>query len=236
MTGRDLVTSALRLIGAVAPGESVPASDAVDGLASINRMLDSWSNENLIIHVVSIDEKALTPGESVYEIGDDADWDTPRPQEIQKALIRVSGSPSIDYPVRILNSDEWSSITQKEAQSEIPSALWADGAYPNLSVYLYPQPTVANSLVLYSLKPLTRIATLDTEVSLPPGYEEAIIYGGAMRLSPEYGRQVSAEVAQIASDSKAAIKRRNLKPIYLDITGVPSGCRGSFNIMTGEYE
>ena len=41
-TARDLVTAALRLIGALASGEEPEAAEARDGLAALNRMLHGW--------------------------------------------------------------------------------------------------------------------------------------------------------------------------------------------------
>lgn len=41
-TARDTVTTALRLIGALASGEEPEAAEAGDGLAALNRMLHGW--------------------------------------------------------------------------------------------------------------------------------------------------------------------------------------------------
>lgn len=41
-TARDVVTAALRLIGALAAGETADAPEAADGLAALNRMMHGW--------------------------------------------------------------------------------------------------------------------------------------------------------------------------------------------------
>lgn len=218
MTGRELISASLRLIGAIAPGESVAAQEANDGLSSLNRMLGAWSNDNLLIHTKVREEFTLTPSTASYTMGSGATFDTTRPIEIEEAAIEDNtASPAIEYPVNILTPEEWAAIVQKDLTSTLPTDLYASGTYPNETVTLYPVPTVAHKLVLYSSKPLTSIATLDTSVSLPPGYDEALIFNLAIRLAPEYGKAITAEVMTVAMDGKAAIKRTNTKPRYLGV-------------------
>ena len=38
-----------------------------------------------------------------------------------------------------------------------------------------------------------------------PGYEEALVYNGAIRLAPEYGKSAPGEIVIIAKESKANI-------------------------------
>jgi hypothetical protein len=234
VTGRDLITASLRLIGAVAPGESVSATEATDGLASINRMIDSWSNENLLIYATVRDSLALTSGQQTYTLGTGGTLNTTRPQRIVEAKIESrTSSPYVEYPLRILSLEQWAAIPQKSMTGSIPTDIYADGAYPLENIYIYPVPSSSVYLAIYSLKQLTSIATLDTVVSLPPGYEEALVYNGAVRLSPEYGRPVTPEIAQIAVDSKASVKRMNHRPKYLRVDrGLVRP--GRFNFNTGE--
>ncbi len=234
MTGRDAVTASLRLIGAIAPGESITASEATDGLSALNRMLGSWSNESLLIHAKVRSEHTLTANDGIYSIGTGANFNTTRPIQIEEAAIQVvAATPDYEIPIQIIRSvQEWAAVTSKFSTSEIPQYLYAEGTFPNDTLNLYPIPTVANKLVLYSQKPLTEL-TLDGDVELPPGYDEAIIYNGSVRLAPEYGKAVTAEVMQIAMDSKANIKRTNHKPRYLQCDPALLGDCSRFNIYTG---
>ena len=158
---------------------------------------------------------ALTGGVQSYTIGTSGTFNTDRPLKIESASISVSSSGAVEYPLRILNLTEWNLILEKGTSSNIPTDLYVDNDYPLATINLYPKPSTAYYLILYSLKPLTSISTLDSSVSFPPGYEEAIIYNGAIRLAPEYGKQVSEAVALIAQESKANIKRSNYSSIYL---------------------
>jgi len=235
VTGRDLVTAPLRLIGAVAPGESIPANEATDGLAVINRMISSWSNEGLMIYDTVREEFSPTPGDQQYTMGSGADFNTTRPIEVSIVLLRdESVTPAVEYPVSILNEDQWSDIRIKEIQSTIPLYVFIETSYPNLTINVYPKPSTAHKLVFLSKKPLTAISTLDSTISLPPGYEEAIIYNAATRLAPEYGRQIPDIVMMTAVETKASIKRINNKPQYLKVDDALISY-GRFNITTGGF-
>jgi hypothetical protein len=232
MTGRDLVSATLRLIGASAPGESIAASEASDGLSSLNRMLDSWSNEGLLLYAVT-KESAITliPGTSTYTLGTGGDITT-RPMSLTTAKYRDGSNQ--EYNLQILTAAEYADIPNKNLQS-IPTSLYDSGSYPQRSIVLYPVPSASGSLDLYTNRPLTAL-TLDDDISLPPGYEEALVYNGAIRLAPEYGRAVSQEIAMVATESKASLKRTNYRAGTLKINDIPAGRRRLFNITTGGYE
>lgn len=230
MTGRDVVTAALKKIGALAPSESIAASEASDGLAELNRMLGSWSNEGLLIYAITAETPlTLTPSQATYTLGISGSITT-RPQKIEKALIRDG---TLDLPVNVLLSlSEFAAIALKSMQSTYPTDLYDDGGYPRRTITLYPVPSAAKSLVLFTKRALTAISTLDTAVSLPPGYEDAMVWNLAERLAPEYGKALSEVVMMKAIDTKAAIKNANHKPSYLRCDdALVSG--GMFNIITG---
>jgi hypothetical protein len=235
MTGRDALSASLRLIGAIAPGESPASQEATDGLATFNRMIDSWSTEGLVIYATTAETPlTLTPGDDSVTMGAAGDITT-RPMAIEKAIIRDG---TLDFPpMELLTLDEYAAIPDKTLQSTYPLALYDDGGFPQRTLKLYPVPNAANSLVLYTKRALTQIATLDTALSLPPGYERALIYNGALELAPEYGKAVPDAVAMVAQDSKAAIKRANEKPRYLRCDDIPAGVArsGRYNIFTGGY-
>lgn len=236
MTGRDLVTTSLRLIGAAAPGESLPAQEANDALSSLNRMIASWSNESLLLYKNEQETFNLIPGTQIYTMGSGGSFNTERPQFINDVLLRVETStPALEYPLNILSRDEWSIVRMKEVASTIPTDCYISEGYPLHTIYLYPKPSASYKLVIYSQKLLSSILLLDDEISLPPGYEDALIYNLAIRLAPEYGRQTPAEVGVIAADSKAALKRLNSQPNYLRCDNGISA-RGRYNIFTGGYD
>jgi hypothetical protein len=195
-------------------------------------MIAGWSNEGLLIHAITAETAlTLTPGDATVTMGTSGDITT-RPQEIVAAKIKVGTQ---EYPVKLLSVSEYAAIPNKSIDGTIPQALYDDGGYPQRTLTLYPVPSVANQLLLFTKRALSEIASLDTSVSLPPGYDRALIYNLAIELSPEYGRPVPEAVAMTAMDSKAGLKRKNHRSSYLRVDSALK-VRGGFNIITGENE
>jgi hypothetical protein len=65
------------------------------------------------------------------------------------------------------------------------------------------------------LAQLTRLCSVSDEVSLPPGYSDALAYNLAVALAPEYGRNANAVVMEKAAEALVIIKRANFEPSLL---------------------
>lgn len=235
MTGRDLVSASLRLIGAIASGDSMAAQEATDGLSALNRMLASWSTESLLVNAKVREVFPLVPGQQAYTMGVTGNFNTSRPLKIEAALIQVTGSSQPpELALQVLNMEQFASIVVKGVTSSIPTYLYCEGTNPLETLNLWPIPSTLQSIVLYSWKPLSTFPDINTDVVFPPGYDEALIYNLAIRLAPEYGKSTPGEVMQIATDAKAAIKRMNTKPQYLQIDDGIASKSGGWNWMTGE--
>lgn len=232
MTGRELVEACLRKIGARGPGESISNDEAQEGLEEINRMINSWANKKLMIYAITEETFSLIASTASYTLGSGATWNTTRPQWIDSAVIRDG---SIDYPIDIkLSEKEFSQIAYKSVTSPYPYALYDDGGYPNRTITLYPVPSATHSIVLWTAKPISEISTLNTTIAFPPGYEDALVWNGAERFADEYGKPVTPTILKHATESKAAIKRANFKPKFLEIDPNIPGQGRRFNIYSGE--
>jgi len=230
LTVRDLLRRSFYLIGVLAEGETPSADMLKDGMASLGEMLDSWSTESLNIPAKVREEFPLVADKASYTMGPLADLDTARPVDIEYALVRHSDGQEVR--LAIVSLAEWSDIALKSTGSTAPYKLFVEGTSPALTLRPWPVPNADSTLVLYSEKPLLSIVNGNTEVELPPGYSRAIRYNLAIEMAPEYGKTVSAEVATIAGESKANIKRKNISPAYLKCDGALTRGR-PFNIYTG---
>ena len=81
---------------------------------------------------------------------------------------------------------------------------------------LFPVPASDYQLFLLSEKSLDEVQTLDTDLELPAGWEDAIIFNLAMRLAPEYGQSVSPELKMFADQALRNIRAAVLKNRSLD--------------------
>lgn len=234
-TGQDVINGALRALGVIASGENASGNESVDALSALNGMLDSWSNEGLAVNARVREEFTLVAGTAAYTIGSSGDFNTTRPMKIEQAMIEdQTATPTAEYPVRFLNLEEWANIAQKDTDADIPTDLYIEDTYPLATLRLYPVPATAHKLVIYSWKPLTQVTSLGTTLAFPPGYFDALKFNLAIRLAPEFNREPSPTVVDLAKDTKMLIKRMNSKRRVLKCD---SGVLGDapFNILTGDY-
>jgi hypothetical protein len=230
-TARDLIKGSLRLIGAIAAGETPSAAEQADALSTLNEMLDSWSLERLAVPARIREEFAVST--SPVTMGSGADLDTARPIRIEAAAVMIN---NVEHPIEVVGHDEWSEIKQKSLTSTLPTHLYPQGTTPLETINLWPMPSGSVTLVLYSWKALSQLATATSDVELPNGYLRALRYNLAIELAPEYGKVASAEIAKIAKESKENIKRANKRPIYMtsDAFGLNDFCGRTFEWEIGE--
>jgi hypothetical protein len=235
-TASDLIKGSLRLIGALATGETPSAAESADALSSLVSMLDSWSTERLLINAKLRESFPLISGQQVYTMGISTSpvpsFSSARPLKIEAA--GVQDSNGLETPVAIVNLDQWADLRIKSLTSTFPLMIYAEGTYPLETINVWPVPTSTLNLILYSWKPLSTFSSINDVVSFPPGYEKALRYGLAIELAPEYGKQVDPLIIEQFAEAKATIKRMNDKPEYLKCDPAIIGRRSSFNIYTGE--
>lgn len=230
-TVRDLVKSSLRLIGAIATGESATADEQADAIDTLNDMLDSWSAEGLAVFATTKETFVLTTADGDYTWGPTGEIDSARPIELVAANYTGAGE-TFELPLQILSAEEWAMVADKTSQGQ-PAKIHLAGTYPLQTVYLHPVPNEAGTLSLYSKKPLSTFASSNEDVELPPGYAKALRYGLAIELAPEYGKQPDPALIIQFTEAKEIIQKQNVSPSILAMDLAVIG-RGSVNIFTGE--
>jgi hypothetical protein len=115
----------------------------------------------------------------------------------------ITDTSGYDAPVDIIDMYSYNQITSKTTTGR-PFEIYYKPSYPLGYIYLYPTPDVSYTLHLNTLKPFTETSSFDLITStfnFPPNYEEPIIFNLAVRLAPQYGKTISAELAAIAANS-----------------------------------
>ena len=98
-TANDLVRAAMRLIQVSSVDTDLTANELKDGIESLNRMLDSWSADELMLYQNTRETFPLSSGTNPYTIGLGAIWNTIRPSRIIDAYFTIyTGSIPVDYP------------------------------------------------------------------------------------------------------------------------------------------
>lgn len=234
-TALDLITLALKDLGALGIGQSVSADDTADALATLNMMLGQWQGERLsVFHEIDVVKQAT--GALSYTIGPGGDFNTPRPTDIKAAFVRLaSGATPVDYPVRIIRSrEDYDRITVKNLTT-LPDSVFYDSAYPLGNLLWYPVPGAQYELHVTVLDTLPQFATPAAAVNLPPEYMAAIRYNLAFFLAPSYQIDPSRALGMLAANAKRVIKRMNVQIPQMTMPAGLAGMGGRYNIISDGY-
>jgi hypothetical protein len=200
MIASDLVQSSMRLIGALASGETPSTDEAADGLLVLQQLLDSWSADEMLVFATAKLVLTTVNGTASYTPGS-------RPLKILSADVVTGGNT---HPVAVVGPDGWAQVPDRNASSSLPRAVYCDYAYPTALVYVAPIPNIVMSINLYATVDLATLANGAATFTMPEGYARAVRYNLAMDLAPEYGRMTAPEmanVAAIAAQTKDAIRK-----------------------------
>ena len=209
-TINDLIKASYRKLNVVGVAEDLQAEQLTEGFDTLNRMLEVWNTEKLIPYYVVREDFTLVSGTQSYTIGSGGDFDTTRPIEITQATITEN---TTTYPVRVITYSEWMDITTKGNSSNIPYWLYYETNYPLGKIYLYGKPSSANTLSIASYKQVGSFSNGDT-VSLPPGWEKAIVDNLAIELLPNYpSESLFPLLDRQASNSLDQLRRQGVKNI-----------------------
>lgn len=185
------------------------ANDLQLALRILNRMLDTWANDNLMVYASETQSFIMSAGVASYSTS----LLSARPVSIAAMRVRIS---NIDYPVTFIDLDAWNAIPFKQAAS-IPTNCYYDPTYPNGTMNFYPTPQAAYTCYVDTRDTFSGL-TLSTTLSLPPGYEGAIVDNLAVLLYPSFRNgDVPRDLRAAATESKAALKRTNYQPMEMNI-------------------
>lgn len=224
ITVGEVLSDAAIEAGVLSPGEDLPAEDTQFALRTLNRMVERWNSERLMIYTLNRNVFTLVALQQSYTLGTGGNFNIPRPVKMDMiSVIPVGGLPEI--PIRDMSDEEWRGIAVKQTQSAFPTMVWWDGNTPLNTAYFWPVPTTAAQVVIYSWGRISALTGLTTQLQFPDGWEEAIVTNLALMLCSSYGKTPSQVLMSRASTSKNSIQNLNTEPMYIrsDIAGTGNG-------------
>lgn len=227
----DLINRAFRLIGNNKFGDSGDASEYTDALESLNDMIADWSLTEGLLQYRQVQE-SYTFSSSVTSItvGATGDLVTSYTAKIVSPYLRVG---SIDYPMTMMNSQEYADIALKSLVGGYPEYAYYDIGTTNGTLYLYPGASSGQTLYFDAIRPLQIFTGLQDTVTIPSHYNRAIAFNLAMEIAAEYGQEVSRLVAITAANTKRKIKQANFMPSVMDSEAAALSNGTRFNVNTG---
>lgn len=297
----DIISGALKDIGALEAGETASADAAQDALVMLNYLVDQWSNEDMMIFnvteiifpviagqvqytigpfqntanfigasfegsiqdniltVTSVNSGAVAQGQTlsgtgivdgtrivefisggggnVVEAGTyklNKTYAAPvasgtitacyqKPLGIDSAYVRINtnsnGMPinngGLDYPMAILNVENYNQIGLKTLNGPWPKALYYNPGADSGNIFLWPNPS-QGEVHMFAQTLFSQFTSLYDDTILPQGYSMALRWCLAERLMPMYGKNNPTQIAmisQFAAQAKSNIKTTNMKPM-----------------------
>ncbi|MGJ0528216.1 packaged DNA stabilization gp4 family protein [Burkholderia gladioli] len=211
-TAVDLITLALKDIGALGVGQPISPEDTMDALATLNMMLGQWQGERLSVYHL-VDTAIQSTGAQSYTVGTGGDFNVPWAYTVNAAYARLSNGTAnpIDYDLTIIKArEEYARIALKQLAS-FPSFAFYDSAWPLGNLIMYPVPNNTFELHIVTMQQLPQFATPADDVNLPPEYMAAIRYGLACYAAPSYQLEPTAALVRLAMNAKRVVKRMNVQ-------------------------
>lgn len=237
MTGLDLVTAAFEEVNILGNGEVLTPEDAAFGLKKLNRIYDNWNAERQATWADVISSFTLTAALSPHTIGPSgATWTvTQRPVSIEGINIVVSG---VRTPVRPRDFRWYVAQGVPATAMAYPTDFYYEAAWTLGKVYFYGVPSAAYTVEL-QIRQLLAAFTLVLDVTLPPGYQDALTLTLAENLASAYpGAVVTPQLTKDATAARARLFANNTRPPRLQTcdAGMPGGRGGTYNYLTGRLE
>jgi len=291
----DIISRALKDIGALEAGENPTPEAAQDAFDMLNDIVDQWSNESMMVSYKTEIIYPISPGVTQYTIGPGGTIGAvftgsisgniltvtaiasgaialgqtlngsgitngttivafqsgaggninevgtytlnisqtvtsttinsyyQRPLSINSAFVRINTysnnqpitNGGLDYPVAILNVEDYEMIGLKTLAGPWPKALYYQPTETLGNIFVWPNPS-QGEMHIFADTLFARYNTINDPIILPQGYSMALRWCLAERLMPMYGKASATQIGMInayAAQAKATIKRTNMKPI-----------------------
>lgn len=229
-TVQTLLNRAGRLLGVLASNTTMGTDESADALVALNAMLDAWRNEELMCYARQSESLTLSASTASYTIGPGGTLNTTRPVAVEQCWIEAS---NITYQVKLIEDGEYNNIPDKASTAQFPNRANYRPTMSTGILYVYPVPNATATMKLFTRIVVAAFSAVTDTVTLPPGWEDALASNLAVRLAPEYeGSKVSDELRMMARESRAGIKRINMRPLkaHTELPALLGG--GRSNIIT----
>lgn len=238
-TALSVIQTALEALKVYPPGQAISGADQFRCLKQLNKMLDQWSNLTLACYANIEQTLALIPGQNQYTIGPGGYANITRPLNILKGegVAYLVDQNQNRYPMNVIEQDQWNLIGLLTVTSTLPDTIFYDPQFPLGIINIFPTPQTAYNIYFDSRLQLADLPNINTVLSLPPGYIEAIETNLAIRLWKFY-KQGEPPIGMVmeAKEAFGDVKRMNIRnsPSTYD-SAVVSKSSNTYNIYTDSF-
>lgn len=239
VTASDVVNEACQDAMVLGPGEVLAGDVAANVLSRLNRILDNWNADQKFAYAERSDTFTITPGLNPHTLGPTGTFNyAVRPVTIDSAaVVDTSVSPNIQIPIKLRDWQWYARLASPDTTATYEVSAYYQPDWPNGSLFLWPVPTTAYGINLYSKTVLSQL-TLTSTFSLPPGYRDAITLTLAENISMLFEQQPNPLLVQKAAEARRRAFGNNMPALHIATrdSGMPDGANlPSFNWQTGLF-
>jgi len=182
-TRDDIIKRALRLIGALAQGETPTATQVTEAAVALNGLVKAWAADGMPLWAITEKTLPFVSGQRVYTLS------APKPLKVLQVWNHNITS-NVDIPMRIVTQAEYNILGNKTSAGN-PIQVYYDPRRDTGEMHVFPVPTTveqsANILYYICQIPFEDFNTSTDAPDFPQEWYDAVTYGLATRLAPEYG-------------------------------------------------
>lgn len=214
----DLIVDSLVALTAIQQGDEMSDEDANVGFRALNFIIDRANADRLLLNAIADKTYPMRAHLGVYTIGRStlADFNEPRPVEIQSASIMLLG---LRHELKLNTSSEWAALREKSNEAQVPTDLYCDYRWPVARLQFNPIPLCVDSTVLemFFWAPLPKFTSLSDVVDLPPAYYNFLKFALALELALPFMKQPSQLLLEFALNSKADVRAFNAQQMGIPL-------------------
>lgn len=185
-TRDDIIKRALRLVGALAQGETPTANQVTEAATALNGLVKAWAADGMPLWAITEMTLTLVAGQSTYTVSN------PKPLKVLQAW-NHNVTSNVDIPMRIITQAEYNILGNKTSAGN-PIQVYYSPNRDNGDFHLFPVPTTveqaANTLHYICQIPFQDFNASTDAPDFPQEWYDAVTYGLATRLAPEYGLDI----------------------------------------------
>jgi len=180
-----VINGALRKLAVLSGGSSPAAYELTNAAETLNAMIKGFQADGMPVWAIKKYTFTTVSGTSAYNMGNGQTLATPMPLKVLQAYRNQTNS--VNVPMNIYTNYNYN-LLPLAVSSGVPINLYYQPLATTGVVNLWPIPSDSTTTItLVYQRPFEDMNASTDDFDFPPYWTEALIYGLAWRLSPEYG-------------------------------------------------
>ena len=201
-TRNQIIEDAFEIVGAKEAGQGLTAEMMEQGVRSLQLMVKAWTNENLRLWNYQLLSFSTVAAQELYDASLDQSV-----IGIDKAWVLETNE---DLPLEIVSYNQYLDFYDKTVNTGRPAAI-AYKETPAPSIHIWPSPDAVYTIKTLAVLPLQDFDTASGDGDVPARFQEALVYGLAVRLFAKYPASMNLmQWVQVQAEN-AFFKAKNFK-------------------------